>query len=75
MQRDSTAEQKETLALPRSAAARALGLSTRSLDRLIQAGAIRTVPVFRRRLVTVKELNRFLAEGGFVEELPEREGR
>ena len=75
MQGDSTAEQKETLALPRSAAARALGLSTRSLDRLIQVGAIRTVPVFRRRLVTVKELNRFLAEGGFVEEPPEREGR
>jgi len=75
MQRDSTAEQKETLALPRSAAARAIGLSTRSLDRLIQAGAIRTVKVFRRRLVTVKELNRFLADGGYADELPGSGGR
>ena len=74
MQTYSTAEQKETLALPRSAAARAIGVSTRSLDRLIQAGIIRTVPVFRRRLITVKELNRFLAEGGYVEELPEHGG-
>jgi hypothetical protein len=75
LQRDSTVEQKDALALPRSTAARALGLSIRSLDRLIQAGAIRTVPAFRRKLVTVKELNRFLSEGGYAKNPPERVDR
>ena len=65
MRRTLTNEPSDALALPRSAAARAIGLSTRSLDRLIRAGAIRTVPAFRRRLVPVTELNRFIAEGGY----------
>lgn len=71
MQKGLTSEQNMSLALPRSAAARAIGLSTRSLDRLIQAGVIKTVPAFRRRLIPVKELNRFLSDGGYAEELPE----
>ena len=54
----------EALALPRAEAARAIGVSTRSLDRLIQAGAIRTVFAFRRRLVPMQELQRFISEGG-----------
>jgi hypothetical protein len=62
----------QPVALPRTAAAHAIGVSLRTLERLIQAGVIKTVPVFRRRLVTVQELNRFLAEGGYVEEPPER---
>jgi hypothetical protein len=64
MQRDSIGEIGQVLALPRNAAARAIGVSTRSLDRLIQAGAIKTVPAFRRRLILIGELQRFLAEGG-----------
>ena len=64
MQRDSSGETCQVLALPRNAAARVIGVSTRSLDRLIQAGAIKTVPAFRRRLILVGELERFLAEGG-----------
>ncbi len=66
--------EQQIVALPRAAAARALGVSLRTLERLIQAGAIKTVPVFRRRLVTVQDLNRFLAEGGYAEELLERGG-
>lgn len=73
MQSGLTDEQNMSLALPRSAAARAIELSTRSLDRLIQAGAIKTIPAFRRRLVPVKELNRFLSDGGYVEEPVETE--
>ena len=68
-----TNEQNVSLALPRNAAARAIGVSTRTLERLIQVGAIRTIPAFRRRLVPVKELNRFLSEGGYVEEPVENE--
>jgi len=68
-------DQHLVVALPRAAAARVLRVSLRTLERLIQAGAIKTVLVSRRRLVTVKELNRFLAEGGYVEELPEHGGR
>lgn len=71
MHRTLASEQNMPLALPRNAAARAIGLSTRSLDRLIQAGVIKTVSAFRRRLIPVKELNRFLDDGGFVEELQE----
>ena len=63
----------EALALPRAAAARAIGVSTRSLDRLIQAGAIRVVPAFRRRLITTRELTRFLDEGGYSEQAPSME--
>jgi hypothetical protein len=55
-----------TLALPRAAAAQTIGVSTRTLDRLILVGAIRTVPAFRRRLITTKELMRFLTDGGYV---------
>jgi hypothetical protein len=65
MRRTLTDEPSEALALPRPAAARVIGLSTRSLDRLIRAGAISTVPAFRRRLIPVKELKRFIAEGGY----------
>jgi len=54
----------EALALPRAAAARAICVSVKTLDRLIQAGAIRTVPAFRRRLVPMQELQRFISEGG-----------
>ena len=68
-----TNEQNVSLSLPRNAAARAIGVSTRTLERLIQVGAIRTIPAFRRRLVPVKELNRFLSEGGYVEEPVENE--
>ncbi len=70
MERDLTTGKRNALALPRSEAARAIGISTRSLDRLIQAGVIRTVPAFRRRLIPVKELNRFLTGGGYAEKLP-----
>ena len=65
MRRRLPNELGDILVLPRSAAARAIGVSTRSLDRLIRAGAITTVPVFRRRLIPVKELDRFIAEGGY----------
>jgi hypothetical protein len=58
------ANQDEALALPRAAAARAIGVSTRTLDRLIEAGAIRSVSAFRRRIVSVEELQRFINEGG-----------
>ncbi len=51
-----------------------MGVSLRTLERPIQVGAISTVPVFRRRLVAVKELGRFLNEGGYAEDLPESEG-
>ena len=73
MQSGVTNEQNVFLALPRSAAARAIGLSTRTLERLIKAGVIKTVPAFRRRLVPVEELNRFLSDGGYVEEPVETE--
>jgi hypothetical protein len=69
MRKTMTNEPSDALALPRSAAARAIGVSTRSLDRLIRAGAIRTVPAFRRRLIPVKELKRFIAEGGYDKKL------
>jgi hypothetical protein len=65
MRQDLTTGKRGVLALPRSAAARAIGISTRSLDRLIRAGAISTVLIFRRRLIPVQELDRFLAEGGY----------
>jgi len=64
MKNTATSKNNEVLALPRADAARAIGVSTRSLDRLIQAGAIRTVPAFRRRLIPRDELQRFLNEGG-----------
>ncbi len=69
MRANLTDEPSDALALPRSAAARAIGVSTRSLDRLIRAGAITTVPAFRRRLIAVKELKRFIAEGGYDKKL------
>jgi hypothetical protein len=67
MQKVLPSEQKMPLALPRSAAARALSISTRTLDRLIQSGVIKVVPAFNRRLVPVEELTRFLSEGGYAE--------
>lgn len=69
-----SSEQRQVVALPRAAAAEAMGVSLRTLERPIQVGAISTVPVFRRRLVAVKELGRFLNEGGYAEDLPESEG-
>ena len=71
LMRISSSEERQVVALPRAAAAQAIGVSLRTLDRLIQAGAIRTVPVLRRRLVTVEELSRFLARGGYGPELPQ----
>jgi excisionase family DNA binding protein len=48
------------LSLP--AAARHLGISKRGLERLVAAGAIRSILIGRRRLFRLADLDAFLAE-------------
>lgn len=49
-----------TLALDRKGAARTLGISTITLDRLVSRGVIRVSRATRKPLFSVRELNRFL---------------
>lgn len=58
----ATSEQRLTLTRPE--AARALGCSTRTLDRLISFGAIRSIRLLRRRVVPVADLRRLVERGG-----------
>ena len=46
--------------LSREKAARILGISVRSLDRLVSDGHLRSFNVGRRRLLLASEVNRFL---------------
>lgn len=55
----SSAELK--LALTRQEAARALGISATTVDRLTRAGKLKPVRVTRRPLYAVEELERFLS--------------
>jgi len=49
-----------TLALDRKGAARTLGISTITLDRLVSRGVIRVSRATRKPLFSIRELNRFL---------------
>jgi hypothetical protein len=59
--RDGGNETAETpLAYTRRDAAKAIGISVQTLDRLVAAGAIRPCRAFRRPLFAREELRRFL---------------
>jgi excisionase family DNA binding protein len=49
----------ETLLVSRRSAARALGISVRSLDYLVQAGRLRTRKIGRRVLIPLRVLEEF----------------
>jgi excisionase family DNA binding protein len=57
----------ETLAIGKQEAARAIGCSPRTVDRLIARGEIPTVVVFRRRLIPWRGLREFIESGGHAE--------
>lgn len=52
------------LALTRQEAARALGISATTVDRLARQGVLRPLRATRRPLYAVAELERFLAQEG-----------
>lgn len=60
----ATPAKLEPIAVRPDEAARALGLSPRTIDKLIRTGAIRSRTVGRARLVSVASLRRFMDEGG-----------
>ncbi|MGO8678594.1 MAG: helix-turn-helix domain-containing protein [Limisphaerales bacterium] len=52
----------QRLSYTRTAAARLLGISPNSLDRLVRRGLLRPSRALRRPLFSISELERFLAE-------------
>lgn len=60
--RSELAEHVPPRLLRRGAAARALGVSERTVDTLIRSGDLRSVKIGKRRLIPVQALDEFVAD-------------